>query len=116
MERREFVGSAIETTLTGNISNTASTINVDDSSSFPTITNSQKLFVVVIDRGTVSEEKVLINANTGTVLTAQERGYDGTTAVAHSTGATVDHALDATVMQDMNDTVYNSVILNWMGL
>lgn len=116
MERRSFTGGAIETTLPFAISNTDLMINVVDSSTFPSSVSPQKPCVVVIDRGTVNEEKILISTISPGFLGAAQRGYDGTTAVAHAQNATVDHVLDSITIQDMNDTVYNSVILNWMGL
>jgi hypothetical protein len=113
MERRQFTGAALRVNLSSSISNTATTIDLTDGSTYPIGTNP---FVVVIDRGTASEEKILISTRTANTLTVSDRGYDGTTAVAHSNGAFVDHVLDAVVIQNMNVTTYDNQVLMWMGV
>lgn len=115
MERREFVGAAVETTLTSGISNTNTTISVVDGSTFPD-GSSGNPFVLVIDRGTVSEEKILCYSRTGNTINISQRGYDGPTASAHSSGARVNHVLDATAIQDMNKTTYDNQIIMWVGI
>lgn len=112
MLRREFTGSALRTNTSGSISNTDTTINLVDGSTYPNGTNP---FVIVIDRGTASEEKILISQRSSNTLTVLQRGYDGTIAIAHSSGAYVDHILDAAVIQDMNSTTYDNQVLVWMG-
>ena len=113
MLRREFSGSVLRTTLSANISNVSTSITVLDGSTYPTGVNP---FVIVIDRGLSSEEKVLISSRSTNTLTVDTRGYDGTTAVAHTSGAFVDHVLDAAVVQDMNTTTYDNEVLMWMGV
>jgi hypothetical protein len=114
MQRREFLGNVVSTTLSANISNSASSIDLVDGSTFPT--GSSNPFVIVIDRGTVNEEKILISSRSSNTLTVSSRGYDGIAAVAHSSGASVDHILDATSVQDMNTTTYDNKILIWAGI
>ena len=113
MLSREFSGAVLRTTLSANISNSSSSISVVDGSTYPSGNNP---FVIVIDRGNSSEEKVLIASRTSNTLTVEQRGYDGTTANAHVSGAYVDHVLDAAVIQDMNTTTYDNEILVWMGV
>ena len=113
MLRREFSGAVLRTSLSANISNSASSITVVDGSTYP---NGNNPFVIVIDRGISSEEKVLISSRASNVLTVEERGYDGTTASAHTSGSFIDHVLDAAVIQDMNTTTYDNEILVWMGV
>ena len=113
MLRREFSGAVLTTTLSANISNSASSISVADGSTFPSGTNP---FVIVIDRGSGSEEKILISSRSSNTFTVDTRGYDGTTAVDHTSGAFVDHVLDASVIQDMNTTTYDNEVLVWMGV
>lgn len=93
--RKSFSGSAAPTTLTSAASSSDTTINVASTTNFPNTANGP--FVVTIDRGTTSEEKVEIASYTSTVLTVSSggRGFDGTTAVAHSLGADLRHTLDA---------------------
>ena len=47
-------------------------------------------FILGIERGTANEEVMLCTEKTGSTFTV-ERGYDGTTAVAHDTGAIIEH-------------------------
>ena len=110
---REFSGAVLRTSLSANISNSSSSISVVDGSTYPSGNNP---FVIVIDRGNSSEEKVLIASRASNTLTVEQRGYDGTTANAHVSGAFIDHVLDATVIQDMNTTTYDNEILVWMGV
>jgi hypothetical protein len=111
MLRREFSGSVLRTNLSSSISNTATSITVTDGSTYPTGVNP---FVIVIDRGLSTEEKVLISSRSTNTLAVDTRGYDGSPAVAHSGGAFVDHVLDAAVIQDMNTTTYDNEVLMWM--
>lgn len=114
IERREISGSVQAQALTANISNSSTSFDVADGSSFPT--GSLNKFVVVIGRATVDEEKILISARSGNTLTVSARGYDGTIAVAHAAGSIVDHVLDANAVQSMNTAVFDSQILYWMGV
>ncbi len=114
MERREFAGAVVAQPLSANISNVSTTFSVADGSSFPL--GSLNPFVISIGRGTPSEEKILVASRTANTFTVSSRGYDGTTAVAHVAGELVDHILDAAVVQDMNTSVYDSEILNWLGV
>jgi hypothetical protein len=112
MLRREFSGSVLRTTLSANISNTDASIAVLDGSTYPSGNNP---FVIVINRGSAGEEKVLISSRSSNTLAVEQRGYDGTTAIAHTSGVYVDHVLDAAVIQDMNTTTYDNEVLVWMG-
>ncbi len=112
MERREFTGAALRANLSSSISNTSTTISLTDGSTYP---SGLSPFVIVIDRGTANEEKVLISTRTANTSTVSSRGYDGTSALPHDSGAFVDHILDAVVIQDMNVTTYDNQVLMWMG-
>lgn len=110
MEKRDFVGSAVQTTLTANIAaNTTGMINVVEGSTFPL--GGSKPFVICLARGTADEEKVLINVRSGNVLDVNfaGRGYDGTAAFAHLAGTTVDHVLDSEFLQSVSDEL-NDII------
>ncbi len=113
MLRREFNGSVLQTALASSLSNSATSFTVVDGSTYP---NGNNPFVVVIDRGINTEEKILISSRATNVFTVSQRGYDGTTAVAHSAGSFVDHVLDAATIQDMNTTTYDNEVLVWMGV
>ncbi|MBM3893951.1 hypothetical protein FJ365_06175 [Candidatus Dependentiae bacterium] len=113
MLRREFNGAVLQTALAASLSNAAVSFSVVDGSTYPSGTNP---FVVVVDRGIASEEKILISSRANNTFTVSERGYDGTTAIAHNAGALVDHILDALTIQDMNVTTYDNEVLVWMGV
>jgi len=114
MLRREFNGSVLRSLLAANISNSASSFTVIDGSSYPT--GSTNPFVVVVGRTLATEEKMLISSRTANTFTIATRGYDGTTAQAHTTAEYVDHILDADTIQDMNTTTYDNEVLVWMGV
>jgi hypothetical protein len=65
-------------------------------------------FVAKLDAGTAAEEKILVGARSGTACSSLTRGYDGTTATSHSSGATVEHDLGANIVDDLNDHVYTT--------
>lgn len=115
MLRREFLGSVLSTTLSANVSNSATTITVVDGSTFPT-GSSGNPFVIVVSRGTASEEKVLITSRTGNSFSVSQRGYDGTVATNHTSGGVVDHVLDAMTVQAMNTVTYDNLINLWMAV
>jgi hypothetical protein len=114
VQRREIIGSVVSTTLSALLSNSATSISVVDGSTFPL--GASNKFVIVVDRGKVVEEKILCSSRSANTFTVAERGYDGTTAQDHDSGALVDHVLDALAMQDMNTSVYDNEILRWMGI
>jgi hypothetical protein len=107
VQAKEYAGASAATTLSGSISNVSATIACVDASTFPT--GSTAPFVVAIDRGTASEEKVLITSRTGNSLTVTTRGYDGTTAASHASGATIEHVLDAVSFTDANKAAVQTI-------
>jgi hypothetical protein len=77
------------TALSANISNSSTTINVYDADIFPDGGTGNE-FTIKIDAGTQSEEVILCSAKASDKsLTASQRGYANTTAVAHLTDAVV---------------------------
>jgi hypothetical protein len=67
----------------------------------------------VIDRGQVTEEKILCVSRTSNTITVYNtgltngRGNDGTSVVAHTIGATVEHVFTATDADEANSHVNN---------
>lgn len=100
--RKSFAGAAPRTTLNGSITNVSTVIVVASGTGYPS--GGTNPFVIVIDRGLASEEKVLVQSRSGTSLTVASsgRGYDGTTATAHADGAYVEHTLDADTVDEAN--------------
>lgn len=115
MERRTLSGAVVITQLLTAMSNVDPAAAVVSTATFPA-PSQEKPMVIVVDRGNADEEKMLVIGKTALEFAISQRGYDGTTATAHIAGATVDHVLDATSVQDMNDTTYNMEIVNWMGI
>jgi hypothetical protein len=100
MPRRQYVGGAVATKLNGPITNATTAIAVLDASTYP---SGATAFVIAIDRGLATEEKVLcVRTGGSNTLTATTRGFDGTSAVAHVDAAVVEHVLDAATIDEVN--------------
>jgi microcystin-dependent protein len=100
---KSFDGGAQTTTLSSGFTSGGATLSVTNGTSFPD--GSSGPFVIVIDRGLASEEKFLIDTKAGSTpatFTIQQAGYDGTSAVSHNIGATVEHCLDAYTIEQAN--------------
>lgn len=103
--RKSFAGAAVRTKLSGDLQQTAGVgaqFGIAITTGWPTGTNGP--FVVVLGRGTVNEEKLLCSTRAGTVVTVQQRGYDGTVARQHLgvNNVTADHVLDAATIDEAN--------------
>ena len=100
---RYYSATAVDNTIASSITSGATSITLSNSPvGYP---NSGNPFVLALDYNTSSEELVLVTNYSGSVLTVT-RGFNGTTAQAHNTGATVRHVI---VAQDLTDaqTHYN---------
>lgn len=95
MARRYYSSTAARTTLSSAINNTTTTVGVTAVSGWPT----SFPYTLIIDQDTVNEEIVEVTNRSGTTLTVT-RGVDGTSAVAHDSGATVNHGVSA---RDFNE-------------
>lgn len=89
--------NAPATTLAAACSNVQTTIDVVSTTGLP-ITYP---FILILDRGTASEEVVLCTNASGTTLTVT-RGYDSTTAFSHALGASVVHGVSAIDPREAN--------------
>ena len=65
-------------------------------------------FIVTLDYGTSSEERILCSGISGLTVNVLQRGYDGTTAIAHSFGATAVHTISTDVPYNANLGVTNA--------
>lgn len=93
----KYAGAAVATTvdtgMTAASPGVGGTFTVADDTGYP----ASDPFVVVIDRGETSEEKIYVSSRSGTTFTVGQRGYDGTSLQAHTAGsATCELAMDAT--------------------
>lgn len=95
MARRYYSSTARRTTLASDINSSVTSLTVAAVSGWP----SSFPYTLCIDEGTLSEELVEVTARSGTTVTVT-RGVDGSTAVAHTAGATVNHAVSA---RDFNE-------------
>lgn len=97
--RRSFSGNAVATTIVGSITSGSTSITIADVTGWPTTSGGS--FFATINRGTASEEKVLVTNRTGTALTVT-RAADDTSAVSHSSGAVIEHTLAADDLDEAN--------------
>jgi hypothetical protein len=65
-------------------------------------------FIVTLDYGTSSEERILCSGISGLTVNVLQRGYDGTTAIAHAFGATAVHTISTDVPYNANLGVTNA--------
>lgn len=99
------VTNAFETTLSSSLSAGATTINVDSTTGAPSVP-----FYAVIDPGNDSKREVVLvddgkTSATLTLTAASKRGQDGTSDVAHDSGAVVAVVPVAALWTDINDRV-----------
>lgn len=87
---RKYSNTFAETTLTGSISNSATTITIGSTTGLP----ASFPYTLALDYGTSLVEMVTVTALAGSNLTVT-RGQDGTSAQAHSAGARVVHPVSA---------------------
>lgn len=111
MALRDYAGNAKPSTLVAGISNVALAFDIPpaDAGSWPTGGANGKFFVT-IDRGLPSEERLLANSQSGgsfTISALGDRGLDGTSTVAHSAGATVEHTYSAVDSEEANAHINN---------
>ena len=100
MARRYYSSTAARTTLATGVDDTTTTFSVTAVSGWPT----SFPYTLVIDQDTVNEEIVEVSARSGTTLTVT-RGVDGTSGVAHSSGAAVNHGVSARDFDEPNEHV-----------
>jgi len=110
--RREYVGGAAQTTITAGINASDTSISITSSSGWPT--GATGPWVVAIDPGLSTEEKVLIQSRSGTTLTVagSGRGYDGTSAVSHSSPAVIYPVFPAIEANELNEHASKSTTVH----
>ena len=59
-------------------------------------------FVATIDPGQANEEKILCSSLSGSNITVVQRGYDGTTAQSHASGAIIIHTVSSIDLAEAN--------------
>ena len=107
--RRSFSGSTQPTHITSNVDNAVTTLPVASTAGWPAITAPSTGFVIVVDQGNAAEEAMFVTAYTPNTSATVTRGFDGTTAVAHTSPATVmlcDSAID---VDEANQAVVQTI-------
>ena len=102
MALRNYTNTAPLLQISGDIAPAATVITVASTSGYPTVP-----FTIALERGTVNAEVVLCTGKTGTTFTVT-RGWDGTTAVTHLSGAALEHTSAAADYTDANAHVYDT--------
>ena len=97
--RRQYNGAAAPTTTTNSLSSVDTSVTLTATTGWPSTVAVP--FYVVIDPGTSSEEKCSATIS-GSTLTLT-RGRDDTTAVAHSSGATIYPVFSADEADEANN-------------
>jgi hypothetical protein len=87
---RYYSSTAVDTTLTGAVNSSATSITVASTSGFP----ASYPYTLALSYDTSSEELVNVTAAAGTTLTIV-RGQDGTSGTSHDAGAAVKHVISA---------------------
>ena len=103
MPRRYYSSVAVATTLAADVNNVGTSIQVSSLTGFP----AQAPFTIIVDQDQPTEEVMEVTNVASLVLTVA-RGIDGTSAVAHTTGAIVRHGVSARDFDEANSHVNNS--------
>lgn len=104
---RYYSSTAIDTTLTGAVNSSATSITVASTSGFPT----SYPYTLALDYDTSSEELVNVTAAAGTTLTIV-RGQDGTSGVAHTAGAAVKHVISGRDLREPQEHIAASASIH----
>ena len=105
--RRSFSGDAADSTISSSIDSTSLSVTCTDLTDWPDGTGGN--FVVILEPDTDNEEHVVCSSRTGNTLAIVSRGVDDTTAVGHSSMATVRHGLSKVDVDEANYAVSQTV-------
>ena len=97
---RYYSSTAVDTTLTGSVNGSATSITVASTSGFP----ASYPYTLAIDYDNASEELVNVTAAAGTTLTVV-RSQDGTTGTSHSAGAVVKHVISGRDLREPQEHI-----------
>ena len=100
MAQRYYSSVAERTVLSAAVNGTTTTFIVDAVSGWP----SSYPYTLIIDEDTINEELVEVTGRSSTTLTVN-RGVDGTSGVAHSSGASVRHGVSARDFAEPNNFI-----------
>jgi len=97
---RYYSSTAVDTTLTGSVNGSATSITVASTSGFPT----SYPYTLALDYDNASEELVNVTAAAGTTLTIV-RGQDSTSGTAHDAGAAVKHVISGRDLREPQEHI-----------
>ena len=97
---RYYSSTAVDTTLTGAVNGSATSITVAATSGFP----ASYPYTLALDYDNASEELVNVTAAAGLTLTIV-RGQDGTSGTAHSAGAVVKHVISGRDLREPQEHI-----------
>lgn len=100
--RRQHTGGAANTTLASGIGAADTSFTVAAGGGTSHSDGSVGPFVITLDGGTASEERVLVTSRISDTFSGVTRGYDGTTAATHTAGAVVAHTFSALEADEAN--------------
>jgi hypothetical protein len=95
---RRYFRNGPSRTLAVAVTDSATSITVDNATGFP----STYPYTLILDHAASTEEVVLVTASPGGSVLTVQRGYNGTTSYAHSTGAVVVHGPAAIDFDEAN--------------
>ena len=97
---RYYSSTAVDTTLTGSVNGSATSITVASTSGFPT----SYPYTLALDYDNASEELVNVTAAAGLTLTIV-RGQDGTSGTADDAGAVVKHVISGRDLREPQEHI-----------
>lgn len=111
MARREYKGAAVQTRLSSNINAAATSFSINNAAGWPT-GGANGSFIVTLDPGLATEERILVGSRSGTTLNSVTRGIDDTSAVDHAAGSdgTVIHSDSAMDNNEANRHINDTTI------
>ena len=117
MTTRKYSSRSQQTTLSGALTNSATTANVVSGTSLlgGVTISAGEIFTVVIDPDTALEEIVDVSAVSTNTLTIV-RGVDGSSGVAHSAGAVVRHMAIGRDYREANQHIENTTTAHGLTL
>ena len=111
MTVRKYSSISQDTTLASAINSSATSITVASGTGATLLggitLTAGDIFTIAIDPDTINEEICYVTARTGDVLTIT-RGEAGSSAVAHSAGASVQHVLSSSDLNWFNNMIQSA--------
>ena len=100
MGKRSYAGGANKATLTAPTTEITNILAVTPLVGWPDYVVGP--FIITVNRGQVNEEKMLCSEYQASGIVVSQRGYDGTVAMSHSAGETVEHTIGSVDVSEPN--------------